>query len=85
MRVTLALSVTVCWFAAAVPAATEPAVIPQPCAMELTEVTWSPKGPRDYDGFLRRLTADERRLDQLGVNYRRGALGDGSEAPAPPR
>jgi hexosaminidase len=43
----------------------------------LAEVTWSPKDSRNYDDFLRRLKVDEKRLDQLGVNYRSSALGDG--------
>jgi hexosaminidase len=43
----------------------------------LAEVTWSPKEARNYDSFLRRLKVDEQRLDQLGVNYRNSALGDG--------
>jgi hexosaminidase len=50
-----------------------------PRAFALAEVTWSPKPPRDYDDFLRRLKTDEHRLDQLGVNYRNSALGDGTE------
>ena len=45
-------------------------------AFAIAEVTWSPKETRDYDGFLRRLKTDERRLDQLGVNYRNSALGE---------
>ena len=49
-----------------------------PRALAIAEVTWSPKESRDYEGFLRRLKADERRLDQLGVTYRSSALGDGS-------
>jgi hexosaminidase len=43
----------------------------------LAEVTWSPKEARNYDNFLQRLKADEQRLNQLGVNYRNSALGDG--------
>ena len=37
----------------------------------LAEVTWSPKAGRNLDDFLRRLEIDNRRLDQMGVNYRR--------------
>jgi hexosaminidase len=40
----------------------------------LAEVTWSPKDARNFDNFLLRLPADERRLDQMGVNYRRNPL-----------
>jgi hexosaminidase len=36
----------------------------------LAEVTWSPKAARNFDDFIRRLKTDNRRLDQLGVNYR---------------
>jgi hexosaminidase len=50
-----------------------------PRMFALAEVTWSPKETRNYDGFLRRLKTDEHRLDQLGVNYRSSALGDGTE------
>jgi hexosaminidase len=50
-----------------------------PRSFAIAEVTWSPKETRDYDDFLRRLKTDERRLDQLGVNYRNSALGDGTE------
>ena len=44
----------------------------------LAEVTWSPKTARNFADFKRRLRTDERRLDQLGVNYRDFALGDGT-------
>ncbi len=46
----------------------------------LAEVTWSPKETRNYDDFLRRLKTHEQRLDQLGVNYRKFTLGDGTDA-----
>ena len=36
----------------------------------LAEVTWSPKESRHFEDFVRRLQTDDRRLDQLGVNYR---------------
>ena len=36
----------------------------------LAEVTWSPKEPRNFEDFSRRLKTDNRRLDSLGVNYR---------------
>jgi hexosaminidase len=49
-----------------------------PRVFAIAEATWSPKEARDYDDFLHRLKADEHRLDQLGVNYRSSALGDGS-------
>jgi hexosaminidase len=47
-------------------------IFPRECA--LAEVTWSPKQERNFDDFLRRLEIDERRLDQMGVNYRRHPL-----------
>lgn len=43
----------------------------------LAEVAWSAKAARNYDDFLRRLKVDEQRLNELGVNYRNSALGDG--------
>jgi hexosaminidase len=46
----------------------------------LAEVTWSPKAARNWDDFNRRLKTDELRLDQLGVNYRNSALGNGGTA-----
>src|SRR5271168_647085 len=46
----------------------------------MAEVTWSAKEARNYDDFLRRLKTDERRLDQLGVNYRNPNLGVGDAA-----
>ncbi|HUA65857.1 MAG TPA: family 20 glycosylhydrolase [Alphaproteobacteria bacterium] len=49
-------------------------VFPRACAM--AEVGWSAKDARDWDDFQWRLAVDEKRLDELGVNYRR-------EAPAP--
>jgi hexosaminidase len=36
----------------------------------LAEVTWSPKDSRDWESFLKRTAANEKRLDVLGVNYR---------------
>jgi hexosaminidase len=45
---------------------------PRLCA--LSEVVWSPKEARNWENFLGRLQTDERRLDQLGVNYRRDTL-----------
>ena len=41
---------------------------PRLCA--LAEVTWSPSQSRNFEDFTRRLKIDNRRLDQLGVNYR---------------
>jgi hexosaminidase len=43
---------------------------PRACA--LAEVTWSPKESRNWDDFLHRLQNHAQRLDELGVNYRRG-------------
>ena len=45
----------------------------------LSEVAWSPKEAKDYTNFLSRLKTDEQRLDELGVNYRKSSLGDGTE------
>jgi hexosaminidase len=45
---------------------------PRLCA--LAEVVWSPPGSRNYNDFMRRLQTHSRRLDQLGVNYRRASL-----------
>lgn len=41
-----------------------------PRAIALAEVTWSPKGARDWESFARRLPAALRSLDRLRVNYR---------------
>jgi hexosaminidase len=46
----------------------------------LSEVGWSAKAARNFEDFKRRLKTDEARLDQLGVNYRNSALGDGTAA-----
>ena len=37
----------------------------------LSEVYWSPKQPRNWRDFNRRLSVHEQRLEQLGVNFRR--------------
>ncbi|MDE3066619.1 MAG: beta-N-acetylhexosaminidase [Verrucomicrobiota bacterium] len=42
-------------------------LFPRLCA--LAEVVWSPKDSRDWTDFQRRLVVDERRLDELDVNY----------------
>ncbi len=42
-----------------------------PRAAALAEVVWSPAAARNYDDFVARLGGHLRRLDQLGVNYRR--------------
>ncbi len=41
----------------------------------LAEALWSPKEARDWANFERRLVLDEKRLDALGVNYRRNPSG----------
>ncbi|MGH7541733.1 MAG: family 20 glycosylhydrolase, partial [Gemmatimonadota bacterium] len=41
-----------------------------PRLLAMAEVAWSPRGARDLDDFLRRLPAQLRRLDALGVAYR---------------
>ena len=43
----------------------------------LAEVTWSPASARNFDDFLRRLKTDEKRLDEMGVNYRHNPLNTG--------
>jgi hexosaminidase len=43
----------------------------------LAEVTWSPASERNLNDFLRRLKTDEKRLDAMGVNYRRNPLDTG--------
>jgi len=42
-----------------------------PRATALAEVVWSPVSERDYAGFRSRLIPHLRRLDRLGVNYRK--------------
>ena len=44
-------------------------ILPRMCA--LAEVDWSAKDARDWDGFQQRLQTHTRRLDALGLNYRR--------------
>jgi hexosaminidase len=44
-------------------------VFPRLCAF--AEVGWSPKEARDWSDFKRRLKAHGRRLDEIGINYRR--------------
>jgi hexosaminidase len=41
-----------------------------PRLLALSEVVWSPKDTRNWDGFAARLPAQFRRLDRYGVNYR---------------
>ena len=40
----------------------------------LAEVFWSPGTQRNWTDFTRRLVVHERRLNELGINYRRGDL-----------
>jgi hexosaminidase len=42
-----------------------------PRATALAEAVWSPASGREFEDFLRRLGDHLKRLDQLGVNYRR--------------
>jgi hexosaminidase len=49
-------------------------IFPRLCA--LAEVAWSPKASRNYADFTRRLRTQLERLDQLGVNYRKGSPED---------
>lgn len=44
-------------------------MFPRLCA--LAEVDWSPKSARNWDDFKQRLATHEKRLDALGINYRR--------------
>ncbi len=44
-------------------------IFPRLCA--LSEVDWSPKEARDWNSFEARLKPDCRRLDAMGINYRR--------------
>jgi hexosaminidase len=55
-------------------------VFPRECA--LAEVTWSPKSPRDWNDFTRRLQVQYEHFDQLGINYRRNTsnLSDSNSA-----
>jgi len=41
---------------------------PRACAV--SEIGWSPAGPRDYPEFLQRLKTHLKRLDAAGINYR---------------
>ena len=45
-----------------------------PRVMAMAEVLWSPREGRDYDDFVRRLSAHVPHLDAQGVNYARHAL-----------
>jgi hexosaminidase len=45
----------------------------------LAEATWSPNDVRNYDNFFERVKMDDKRLSELGVNYRDVSLGDGSD------
>ncbi len=45
---------------------------PRACA--LAEATWSSKESRNYDDFMRRLQIHAKRLDEMGVNYRRASV-----------
>ena len=47
-------------------------VFPRECA--LAETAWSSWDAHDWDDFQKRLAANEKRLDQLGVNYRPGSF-----------
>ena len=47
-------------------------VFPRLCAF--AEVGWSPKDQRDWNSFAARLKPHGRRLDELGINYRRESV-----------
>jgi hexosaminidase len=53
-----------------------------PRAVALAEVIWSPAKSRDYAGFERRLAGHLKRLDALGVNYRKGPAARDANAAA---
>ncbi len=46
-------------------------VFPRICA--LSEALWSPRDARDWTGFQQRLPAEFSRLDEQGINYRKGS------------
>ena len=46
-------------------------IFPRECA--IAEIAWSSKESRNWDDFMRRLQIHEKRLDELGVNYRRAS------------
>ena len=43
--------------------------LPRMCAM--AEVLWSPKSKKDYNNFFQRLEKHTKRLDRMGINYRK--------------
>jgi hexosaminidase len=47
-------------------------IFPRACA--LAEVTWSSKESHDYEDFTRRLQVHAKRLDAMGVNYRKASV-----------
>jgi hexosaminidase len=55
-------------------------IFPRACAM--AEVGWSAKDARNWDDFQRRLSVDERRLDELKVNYRSTSPAEESSGPS---
>lgn len=50
---------------------------PRGCA--LAEVAWSPRAGRNWGDFTRRLQVHLKRLDELGVNYRKGIPGQSAK------
>jgi hexosaminidase len=55
-------------------------VFPRECA--LAETGWSSRDTHNWDDFQRRILLDEKRLDELGVNYRPGVSEPIDEAKA---
>jgi hexosaminidase len=47
-------------------------IFPRECA--IAEISWSSKSSRNWDDFIRRLQIHAKRLDKLGINYRRASL-----------
>jgi hexosaminidase len=55
-------------------------IFPREAAM--AEVGWSSKDSRNFDDFLHRWETDQRRLDEMGVNYRHNPTDTGEESHA---
>ena len=53
-------------------------IFPRECA--IAEATWSPESARNWEGFEHRLQIHEKRLDELGINYRHNSKDLGKSA-----
>jgi len=49
-----------------------------PRALALAELAWTPKGRKDYAGFLERVRVQERRFGAAGINFRKTGQDDSS-------